>query len=260
MLLTIDLCDFPQRSNYDQQNFGKFCRIFLGMSSTQLPAMDWQAVCIDQPKHSLLCSGEGRREGDRGGGGGGGVWSHNFYFIVFSLSFPFPFFFFRRRFPSGCAVSTTSDPVDEQVSFTPMCLVLFCPIPNILPSCPPPPPPLSLSLSLSLLHTHTHTLQLLTLSTLPMSPRGQNSWQGLLLLPHGGRHSLFFFFFFFLTHRVFAARSTLRLFKSLGKDQRQELSSCFVVACCHSYCTSQCSDLAQLAPTSKSAEYWLQDR
>ena len=25
----------------------------------------------------------------------------------------------------------------------------------------------------------------------------------------------------------------------------------FVVACCHGYCTSQCSDLAQLAPTSK---------
>ena len=31
----------------------------------------------------------------------------------------------------------------------------------------------------------------------------------------------------------------------------QELLSCFVVACCHGYCTSQCSDLAQLAPTSK---------
>ena len=32
---------------------------------------------------------------------------------------------------------------------------------------------------------------------------------------------------------------------------RQELLSCFVVASCHGYCTSQCSDLAQLAPTSK---------
>ena len=32
---------------------------------------------------------------------------------------------------------------------------------------------------------------------------------------------------------------------------RQELLSCFVVGCCHGYCTSQCSDLAQLAPTSK---------
>ena len=29
------------------------------------------------------------------------------------------------------------------------------------------------------------------------------------------------------------------------------LLSCFVIACCHGYCTSQCSDLAQLAPTSK---------
>ena len=31
----------------------------------------------------------------------------------------------------------------------------------------------------------------------------------------------------------------------------QELLSCFVVASCHGYCTSQCSVLAQLAPTSK---------
>ena len=34
---------------------------------------------------------------------------------------------------------------------------------------------------------------------------------------------------------------------------RQDLGSCFVVACCYGYCTSQRSDLAQLAPTSKGA-------
>ena len=60
---------------------------------------------------------------------------------------------------------------------------------------------------------------------------------------------------FFLTHWVLAARSTERLFQS---GNRQELSSCFVVTCCHGYSTSQSCDLAQFAPNSKGAGNRLQ--
>ena len=41
-------------------------------------------------------------------------------------------------------------------------------------------------------------------------------------------------------------------FRVTGK--RQELLSCFVVACCYGYSTSQCCDIAQLASTSKLKE------
>ena len=40
-------------------------------------------------------------------------------------------------------------------------------------------------------------------------------------------------------------------FEGLDTHTAHTHTSCFVVACCHGYCTSQCSDLAQLAPTSK---------
>ena len=52
-----------------------------------------------------------------------------------------------------------------------------------------------------------------------------------------------------LTHRVLAARLTVRLSESLAIGK--SFSPVLVVACCHGYCTSQCSDFAQLAPTSK---------
>ena len=53
------------------------------------------------------------------------------------------------------------------------------------------------------------------------------------------------------THTHTHTRAHARTCTHTHATHRQELLSCFVVACCHGYCTSQCSDLAQLAPTSK---------
>ena len=87
------------------------------------------------------------------------------------------------------------------------------------------------------------TLQWITLSTLlMMAQKAETAVQGWSVDPMED---------VILTHRALAVRLTVRLSESL-QSNRQELLSCFVVACCNGYCTRQCSDLAQLAPTSLS--------